>query len=379
MLTKKFNPLSFLSPLGAGGIAVMPFVLMQYTIDHSEGLITRAQLWSNNFSGTISAYYLLLEGIMIIFSLLHFILTVIFLRQLFAWIKTDDAKNLINDPLKNAGIITPIISLLMTMNLFIGPLRYFLPAISDNFQSLFAPAFGFWLVIFAVTLWLEIKLLRISFEKNFDINKIHFGWLLHPFLLGMLSTVGTGIAAMSKDYSIANAAALLSMISFSMGIFVLSVKLITLFKSHFSASGLPEKNFLPSLLIVVPNITLFSISAFRFGHFLERHQGFHLDAYFYIVIGLAFAFEIWYMLFGLSLLWNYFKKHHFKEFYITQWGLICPLVAFVVLGAFAYNAVIPSPYLYGLLVLVMLSAIIFYFELLYKHWKCSKISPDLSC
>ncbi|GEM_PF-4440729 len=41
MEQKKFNPLIFLASLGAGGIAVMPFVLMQYTIEHGEGLITR--------------------------------------------------------------------------------------------------------------------------------------------------------------------------------------------------------------------------------------------------------------------------------------------------------------------------------------------------
>jgi hypothetical protein len=379
MKIKKFSPLSFLAALGAGGIAVMPFVLMQYTIDHGEGLITQTQLWSNNFSGLDWVYYFSLEVVMIVFSLLHFVLTIHFSIKLFKWLKTEDAKDFINDPLRNAGILSPIISLLMTMNLFIGPIRYFLPALSNNFQDLFAPAFAFWLAIFVMTLWIEIKLLKISFEKSFDVQKIHFGWLLHPFLLGMLSTVGTGIAAMSKDASIAEAAAFFSMISFSMGVFLLLVKLITLFKSHFSAPGLPEKNFLPSFLIVIPNITLFAISAFRFGHFLEKQYGFHLDSYFYIVIGLSFAFEIWYMLFGLSLLWDYFKKHHFREFYITQWGLICPFVAFVVLGAFAYDVVISSPYIYGLLVLVMIATIAFYFELLYKHWKCSKFSPTLDC
>lgn len=379
MKIKKFSPLSFLAALGAGGIAVIPFVLMQYTTDYGEGLITQAQLWSNNFSGLDWVYYFSLEAVMVVFSLLHFILTIHFSIKLFKWLKTEDARDFINDPLRNAGLLAPVISLLMTMNLFIGPIRYFLPALSNNFQDLFAPAFAFWLAIFVTTLWLEIKLLKISFERSFDVQKIHFGWLLHPFLLGMLSTVGTGIAAMSKDPSIANSAAFFSMISFSMGVFLLLVKLITLFKSHFSAPRLPEKNFLPSLLIVIPNITLFAISAFRFGHFLEKHHGFHLDAYFYIVIGLSFAFEIWYMLFGLSLLWEYFKKHHFREFYITQWGLICPFVAFVVLGAFAYDVVISSPYIYGLLVLVMIATIVFYFELLYKHWKCSKVSPTLDC
>jgi tellurite resistance protein TehA-like permease len=316
---------------------------------------------------------------MIIFSLLHFVLTIWFVINLLKWIKTDSAKELIGDPLRNTAVLAPFISILMTMNLLIGPIRYFLPALSDNFQSLFLPATIFWTFLFVIVMWLEIYLLGISFKKGFDVNKISFGWLLYPFLLGMLSVVGTGIAAMAKSASVANFVAFLSMISLSMGIFLLTVKLVVIFKSHFASSRLPDNNFLPSFLIVIPNITLFAISAFRFGHFLEHHHGFHMGAYFYIVIGMSFAFEIWYMLFGLSLLSSYFKKNHFKEFYVTQWGLICPLVAFAVLGSFAYSLVLSNPVLYGMIVIFMITSIYFYFELLVKHIRCMKKETVLDC
>lgn len=380
MENKNFTPLVFLASLGAGGIAVMPFVLMQYTLEHGKGLITRTQLWSNSFTGLIAGYYYSLEGIMIMFTLLHFILSIWFGIQFFKWLKTNKLKELINDPLKNTAILAPIISILMTMNLFIGPIRYFIPSLSNNFQSLFMPAMIFWSILFILTMYTEIRLLSISFRKGFDIDKITFGWLLHPFLLGMLSTVGTGIAAMSKDGTIANSAAFMSLIAMSMGLFLLIVKLIVLFKSHFEKKGLPEKQFLPSFLIVIPNITLFAISFFRLGHFLETHHEFHLGAYFYIVIGLSFAFEIWYLLFGLVLLKDYFKNNHFKEFYITQWGFICPLVAFVVLGSFAYSVVLPSPILYSIFVITIIVTIVLYVELLIKHIRCSKNkTAGLSC
>ena len=371
MKLKDFTPLVFLASLGAGGIAVMPFVLMQYTIEHGKGLITRAQLWSKGFTGIIAGYYFSLEIIMALFILIHFVLTIWFTINLIKWMKTDKFSELINNPLKNTAILVPLISILMTMNLFIGPIRYFIPALSENFQSLFMPAMIFWSILFILIMWTEIKLLGISFTKGFDINKINFGWLLHPFLLSMLTVIGTGIAAMSQNLSIANTAAFMSLISGSMGLFLLLVKMIVIFKSHFSTKGLPEKQFLPSILIVIPNITLFAISAFRLGHFLEHHHGFHLGAYFYLVIGLSFAFEIWYMLFGLYLLKDYFKQHHFSEFYVTQWGLICPLVAFVVLGGFAYSVVLSSPILYGIFVLTMIAVVLLYFELLIKHIKCS--------
>ncbi len=374
-----FSPLVFLASLGAGGIAVMPFVLMQYTVEHGPGLITRAGLWATGLSG-LNAFYYFLEAIMVGFAGIHFILTIYFLAKLFKWLKTDKFKTLLNDPLKNTALLAPLISILMTMNVFIGPLRYFLPVFSNNFQSLFLPAMLFWSALFVFILYTEIKLLGISFSKGFDINKINFGWLLHPFLLGMLTVVGTGIAAMAQNESIANAAAFMSLISGSMGLFLLLVKMIVIFKSHFAAPGLPEKQFLPSFLIVIPNITLFAISAFRFGHFLEHHRGFDLGAYFYLVTGIAFAFEVWYMLFGVSLLINYFKKNHFKDFYVTQWGFICPLVAFVVLGAFVHKFVLSSPILYAVFVITMLITVLLYFELLLKHIKCArKIKNNLNC
>ncbi|MFW6449511.1 MAG: selenoprotein TsoY [Nanoarchaeota archaeon] len=372
MRLKNFTPLVFLASLGAGGIAVMPFVLMQYTIEHGKGLITRPQLWANGFTGITAGYFYFLEAIMVSFAILHIILTVLFAKDFFKWMKTDRFSNLMQDPLKNTAILAPLISILMTMNVFIGPVRYFTPLMSDNFQSLFMPAIIFWSILFVFIMWLEVKLLGISFRNGFDVNKIHFGWLLHPFLLGMLSVVGTGIAAMSQSQAIANTAAFMSLISISMGVFLLLVKMIVIFKSHFAAAGLPEKQFLPSFLIVIPNITLFAISAFRLGHFLESHHGFHLGAYFYFVIGFSFAFEVWYMLFGLSLLIDYFKKNHFKEFYVTQWGFICPLVAFVVLGGFAHKVIAPSPILYAILAIAMLLTVVFYIELLVKHFKCSR-------
>lgn len=369
----KFSPLFFLASLGAGGIAILPFVIMQYTTTHGPGLVTMAQIASMGYTGFSAAYFTSLEVIMAIFAVLHFVLTGWFTVNAIKWIKNGHLKGLLKDPLNNATVLAPFISILMTMNLFIGPIRYFFPLLSDNFQSLFLPAMIFWSMLFVVIILLEVYLLGVSFKKGFDIDKINFGWLLHPFLLGMLTVIGTGLAAMSKNAEIAHTAAFMSLISGSMGVFLLLVKMIMLFKNHFAASNLPEKHFLPSFLIVIPNITLFAISAFRLGHYLEFHHHFHLDAYFYIVIGVSFAFEIWYMLFGISLLVNYFRQNHFKEYYITQWGLICPFVAFITLGSFAYKVVAPSSLLYGVMIAALVVTIIFFVELLIKHLRVKAI------
>ncbi|MDZ7612143.1 MAG: hypothetical protein U5L10_05250 [Candidatus Moranbacteria bacterium] len=337
MKKNTFNPLIFLASLGAGGIAVMPFAFLQYTVEHGSGLVKLADL-GVDYSSPAGAGLVFLFAVMVVFALIHLGLTAFLLPKLFRWVKTSEFKEVLNSPLKNASLLAPFISLAMTMNVFIGPVRFFSSWMAANLQSLMLPALIFWSVLWVFLMYFETKLLKISFSKGFDVNKISFGWLLHPFALGMLTVVGTGIAAMAKDPGIASTAALLSIISGSMGIFLLAVKMIMIFKSHFNADGLPEKQFLPSFLIVVPNITLYSISAFRLGHYLENSMGMELGAYYFFAVMIPFAFEVWYLAFGLALLSDYFKKHFWKkEFYVTQWGLICPIVAFGVLGSFAYK------------------------------------------
>jgi len=374
MKNKVFTPLIFLASLGAGGVAIIPFALLQYTVAHEKGLIKMSDLNYDAMSGLTSSFFHSLEAIMIVFIVIHIVLSVIFFKKLTKFVKSENYQNFISDPLKNSAILAPFISIVMTMNVFIGPVRYFLPAMSANLQGMMLPALLFWIFLWAWLMKVEIKLLKTSFEKGFDMSKITFGWLLHPFALGMMTVTGTGIAAMAENPSIAHTAVFLSLVSGTMGLFLLIVKTISVFQRHFnSQEGLGEKQFLPSFLIVVPNITLYAISIFRFGHYLEKHHHMHLDSYFLIVMTVAFAFETWYMLFGLALLKDYFTKHHFKsEHYVTQWGLICPFVAYAVLGSFVYNVFVQSQILYGVIIISTIIAIVLFFDLLIRYIKCNK-------
>ena len=381
MKKEKFSPLIFLASLGAGGIAVIPFAFLQYTFPHGKGLIQANALDYSTMTIPSAILFHSLEMVMVVFIAIHLFLTVIFLKKLFNFINSKDYQSFIMDPLKNSAILAPFISVIMTMNAFIGPVRYFLPTVSSNLQSMMLPALLLWIFLWIWLMKLEIKLLQISFEKGFDMSRITFGWLLHPFALGMLTVTGTGIAAIAKVSSIAHMAAFLSLVSGTMGIFLLVVKTISVFQKHFqSKGGLGEKQFLPSFLIVIPNVTLYAISAFRIGHYLEKQYHMHLNAYFLLVTTVAFAFETWYMLFGLALLRDYFRDHYFKkEYYVTQWSLICPFVAYATLGSFVYSVFAQSQILYWLLVIVTLVAVLFYLDLLWRYVRCSKGDTKLSC
>lgn len=379
---KKFSPLVFLASLGAGGISIIPFSYLQYTFPHGPGLIKIADLAHSSQAWWNNLFLYSLESVMVIFALIHFALSIVFFVKLYHFIKDGEYPAYLANPLSNAGILAPFISLVMSMNVIIGPIRFLIPTLANNLQSLMWPAFIFWAIIFVLLMRMEIKLLKIAFVQSFDIQKITFGWLLHPFALGMLTVTGTGFAALAQSSTLAHAAAFLSFVSGTMGLFLLAVKLISVFQKHFaSQEGLGAKQFLPSFLIVVPNVTLYAISAFRIGHYLEKHHAMHLDYYFLLVITLAFAFETWYLLFGFSLLKDYFKQHYFKkEFYITQWGLICPFVAYAVLGSFAISVFVANPIFTALVMLFLIASIVFYLDLLIRHLKCSRLlKGEINC
>ncbi|MFO7868260.1 MAG: hypothetical protein R6U95_03055 [Bacteroidales bacterium] len=358
---KTFNPLIFLSSLGAGGIAVAPFVYFQYITSHGKGLVTFSQLMNGTSGiGETSLYYSM-QAIMIVFAFLHFALTIKLLRDFISWKKSGNYTSYITNPEKNTGILAIFTSLGMTFNVFIGVVRFFIPALSQNFQSLMLPALLVWSILWLALMFTEIKLLKHSFHGDFDISNISFGWLLHPFALGMVTVAGSGIAAMAHNPDIANTAAFMSIISGSMGMFLLGVKLISIFKSHFAMKGMPERQFLPSFLIVIPITTIYAISFFRIGHYIQHQFNVELPIYSIISIVIPFAFQTWYFVFGLAMLKDYFKKDFFrKEYYVTLWAFICPFVGYSVLGSFFYKLFMPNILMHTVIFASLIVAIVFF-------------------
>ena len=367
-MREKFSPLVFLASLGAGGLAVAGFAFLNYTVSHGAGLIYVTQILNMRLELFELICYRFAELVMIIFTVIHIILTLYLLRFYIPWLKTAKHKEIKNNPLKNSELVAPILSFTMTLNVFLAVVRYFIPQFAINLQTLMLPGLVMWLILWVILMKIEISLLKISFVKNFDVSKINFGWLLHPFALGMVTVAGMGIAALAHNYTQASIAVFFSLVSGTMGLFLLVVKLVSLFKSHITAPGLPEKEFLPSFLIVIPNITLYAISFFRFGHYLEHQMHFKMGYYFVAIMLLSFTFEVWYIFFGLALLKDYLQKEMHEDFHVTQWGLVCPFVAFAVLATFIYKLFIPSVFFSIFILIIILFTSILFFYLLVKHF-----------
>lgn len=375
----KFNPLLFLIPLGAGGVAVAAFAYLNFTIPHDSMLISALEIRMIQLSGFDRGVQYLMEAIMVAFSFIHVGTLLYFLPKLFAFIDSNEYQAVKNDPLRHAILVTPFIAITMTMNVMLAVVRYFIPVLADNLQALMIPGFIAWGLIWVSLLSFEIQLLRIAFSNSFDVSKIQFGWLLHPFALGMVTVTGTGIAAMAANFSLATAAGFMALISGSMGFFLLIVKLITLFKARFSASDIPSPEFLPSVLIVIPNITLYAIAFWRFGHY--AHKAHDVDSGFAVlfITLFALAFETWYWLFGISLLRDYLKNHFSKNFNVVQWSFICPLVAYPVLMSFAFSMLGYSAWVQKIIAALVVFSAIAFGIIARKHIMCSRTRSELVC
>lgn len=283
---------------------------------------------------------------------LHLLALVFTFGLFFAWRRRypDKYRALWADNTRNAVVIAPALAVGMTFNVALIGGYFYMPWMRENTQALMPYALGGWSLIFLYSMSTALRLQKRHLEQGFDVHSMHFGWLLIPFALGMTAVAGASVAALARSPTVAGTAFILSLIPFTMAGFLLLVKVISVFRSQY-LKGLPQKiEFLPSFFIVIPIVTLLAISVFRFGHFFEHQLGGQLPgAFFAAVTASAWAFELWYVGLGLFLLGSYFRKHPFSMQYFdeSQWGLICPMVAMSMLGAFVYKTLLPTPVMMG--------------------------------
>ena len=98
-----FNPLLFLAALGAGGISVIPFSFFQYTTPHPKGLVTFAQMGHGSLPLGKEILYYGLEGVMVVFALLHIVLSVMLLSKL-SGMKNSEIAEILNVSLETVKI-----------------------------------------------------------------------------------------------------------------------------------------------------------------------------------------------------------------------------------------------------------------------------------
>ncbi|SHI89240.1 hypothetical protein SAMN02745165_01043 [Malonomonas rubra DSM 5091] len=384
-LIERFNMLWFIMALGFGGTSVAGFAFLNNTLERNppmKGMLYLEVI--NDFAAkvgggmTFLANYM--KGHMLFFGALHIVALIGCFWLYYRWRKLypEKYRELLNDTSRNSVLISPVLASGMAFNVSLVLGYVFVPWMRENMEMLLPIASAVYFLLWLWTLLTAIRLQAIALQKGFDVDKMHFGWLLVPFAMGMTAVTGTGIAYLAHG-GLADFVFILSLVLFTMAFFLLLVKVFSLFRSHY-ASGLPQKiEFLPAFFIVMPIITLLTISLLRYGYYFQHK--FHTklpDAVFAMVVSTGIALMTWYLLLGLFMLRDYFKNNLFSMQYFdeSQWGLICPMVAYGVLTTFVYKHALAYTATQAVALLFMLLDVVILFSMIYRQYL--KLKGDIA-
>lgn len=323
-LDKTFHPLLFQSTLAAGGVALMPFNFLQFSIPHGKGLITLSDIMARTMSaGEMGLYYPLI-AVMLVFTLFHFILTAVLLKSFFGWVShKEEYEKFMGNPYANVGIFAVVSSLAMSANVFWAPLGFFTPLISHNLQGLMLPSLILFSVLWVALIRLEFRVMKTWLSKAVDLKKFNFVWLLDIFSFGLVNLTGTGIAVMAGDKLIAAVAAGMSAITLTVGSLFFIIKLAYLIRMQLLTRVLPDKPILPAYFLVVPIMCLFGLSFYRMTGYLQARFAMDLSGVSSVFINFSYVATIAWGLYCIYFLSDYFRNHFSKsDFSPPQWGMV---------------------------------------------------------
>lgn len=329
----KFTPLRFQSALASGGLALMPFVLMQFTFPKSGKLIS-----IDDLAGALDPAALFLVGVMLVSSLLHFFLIVKMSLEFLQWWRSgDEMRTFLADPGMNVGIFSPIVALGMTVNVLLGPVAFFFPGFSAKVPALLGYGIYPYALLFAILVYVSVSVGKTWLFRDGKSVSFNYNWLLDVFAWGMIALAGAGVTMTATDQQVAMAGSILTLCAISIGLFFYGIKGMYLIVAQIMSGTRPAEPLQPAHFIVVPINCLFAISIYKIAEY--THQWLGID-----ITSIAFASVV--MLFALSLFWIAFCGIAFKDwfrhqfpkpaFYPAQWGLVCVLVGLEVLAIYIH-------------------------------------------
>lgn len=336
-----FTPLRFQSSLAAGGLALMPFVLMQLTFPHAGKLITVHDVAVGGLDGG----RVFLVGVMTVATIFHLALTIGSARGLALWIaERRAAGELMSDPKKNSAIFSPAISLGMTINVLLGPVAFFVPAEWTTTLRLSTYAFALYVPLFATLTGLSAFAVRTWVSRPLASTDLNFVWLLDVFAWAMAALAGASIAASAGSAAVMAAAVVMTVVSAAVGIAIYTVKGALLLKALLEHRKLPTDSLQPAFFVTVPINCLFGVAAFKVSRPFDQLMG--TDTSGIAMSALLFLFAVaavWAVGCALAVRTWFLRAFPRPDFYPTQWGLVCLFVGLEVLALYTHTNYMPHP------------------------------------
>lgn len=342
-ITERFNPLYFLSSLGAGGLAVSFFMYLMWMTPHKgQPIPSFTTLSAAMQTGSIWMQALIIAASIgiLVFSFLHLRLLFWNLKQFSMWKPTKAYETLRSGNAENQLMAIPL-AMAMTVNVMFIVGAVFVPGLWEIAEYLFPAA----LLAFAAIGFYALRIFgdfmgRVLTKGGFDCSKNNsFTQMLSVFSFAMVGVGFSASAAMSHN-------TVVSAIAFIGATFFIVTAM--LFGAMFMIMGfrsmmenVAERETTPTLWIIIPFVTVVGIALYRLNMGLEHNFGVEWAA------GSKFSFLVF--LFSIQLIFGFIgyvvmKRFDYFAHFVSGEGrspgsfaLICPGVALFVFANFVIH------------------------------------------
>ncbi|OOY13656.1 hypothetical protein BMG00_07800 [Thioclava marina] len=340
----RYSPLYFLASLGAGGTAVTFFLWLYFWIPHPGQSVPVfadiARALSTGSMLTKGMIFAAMAGI-IVFAYLNIRLLIWNLRQLSAFKKTDSYAQLRASNAETQLLAMPL-TIAMTINVGFILGMVFVPGLWTVVEYLFPIAIAAFTATGALALvQLGQFLGRVKTDGNFDWTANgSFAQMMPAFALSM---VGVGLAAPGALSNVALTSGIGIMLATFFMMAALMVGVVALVLGiHSMLSHGTAVEAVPTILIVIPILTVLGILGMRVNHGLHVNFEDHgTAAQVLMFLTKTYSVQILFALFGIEMLRRvgYAKRFLFgAENSVGAYALVCPAVAFGVMTQFWINA-----------------------------------------
>lgn len=343
---KNWSTLHFLAPLGAGGMVVTFFMYLLFWVPHPGRPIPVYSDWLSHIQtaglGKQAVILLGLTGILG-FGWIHFKWLFLNFSQ-YQKFKADGGIDKIKGTNAHTQLMAMPLTYGMSINVCFIIAAIFIPNLWEIIEWLFPFSI---LLLFIVGIWasriyldfFSLVLQHGSFDHTAN-NSL--SQLLPSFAFAMVGVGLAAPAAMSHNDMVIGISYLLSIFFTTGALFLALIKLIIGMNDMFK-HGISEAA-LPTLWVVIPILTTAGIAIMRLSHGLHTLKIGH-GASDFILLAIIFSIQIIFFLLGWAVMkrMNYFQMLlNNKENPPVTLALICPGVAFVVMGHFVLNKVITA-------------------------------------
>jgi len=213
-----------------------------------------------------------------------------------------------------------------------------LPTVFPLDMKALAPI-GFWFWVVAVVLVgvLGFQILLNSLIAPTDISEFHLGLFLQPLAYGLVAIPGVRMAALLPglmgDISL--------LVGLTLGVLGTAIAMLvtTLAALRFFTNGLPGPESAPTMLLMLPAISVYTILTLFTLHYVMHHGVEIHHVWFKLIVAIGWGLMASTTIVGLLILIDYFRSE--VPFSPNWWGFVCPFVAFSVLNSIAYQKFAP--------------------------------------